>query len=309
MKQFLGIILLLTLVSCSEQKEQAPPPIADTSNSIIDVAKISNGGSSIQLNLDLVDFGVTDQGENKKVVKTVVIKNTSDSNVNINIVPLSANSGFSILKNLLCSKTIAAKSECSLSIQFFNQGLYDATYNDGLIVTAGNNSIAVQFTAQVTGNAYAGDNSGVDKLFLTLNSPFNLRGNPYRELTVNNVGTASSLSLIKEMPPGYVVRLNRCPTLLLNSRSCSMQVIYDNYQEVKDPPTGMAMVASGSTSTSINLLTGVSNFINNENIFTNLFWFPSLVNYQSGFSMVHYPQPLAYIKKNNYKLILIGDGE
>lgn len=306
MKIFWSLLFLLTLVSCTQSaKDSAPPTATEVSDVDMDVAKIS-GPALNHLTVTPVDFGLT-TATNRRSTKLIKIKNTSSVAVNMDIVPLSTTTGYSISKNTLCDKTLAANAECSLTILFNNQGLYNAIYHDGIIVISGSNSIAVQFSAQVSGNPYNLSNTGVDKLLLSLDSPFNLRGNPYRNLSVANVGTANSNTLDKQMPAGYVVRLSRCATFLLKNQACSMQLLLENYKVTTEPPPGSAQVLTSSAYASINLVTGVANNINSDNVFSNLLKYPQFVNYQSGYSIIHYQKSITYIKKNNYRLIIMGD--
>ena len=304
MKKLILFLSIAVLAACSKPSQSTPPVVVSAVNTI-DVSKLSVP-SNTQITMPVIDFGPTDT-KTKKVMNTVYITNPSDKAVNINIVPLSSTSGFTVFKNALCSKTLAANASCSLAIQFSNTGLYDGIYNDGVMVSVGNNSATIQMTAQVSENPYKTSDAGIDKIFLTLDSPFNLRGASYRTMTVSNIGTATSLKLDKTIPTGYLVRLSRCPSLLLPNSSCAMQIIYDNYASITDPPAGSADVFSGTTTTSINLVTGLSNFINNQDIFTNLFSYPKLINYQSGYTMIHYQSAISSIQKSNYKLIIVGE--
>jgi hypothetical protein len=301
----ISIILLLILAGCSSNKSDDPSVPTDASSDLLTMDITSfNDSQKIQSSMQAVDFGLVDQVI-KKTSKIIKIKNTGDRSINMDIVPFASNTGFTIFKNEQCGKSLAAKSECRITVQFSNQGLYDASYNDGIIVVSGTNSLALQLTAQSTGNIFNGNISGVDKFSLSLDSPFNLKGNTYRNLSIANIGTTRSMTLEQTFPAGYSIRITRCSSLLLVNQSCSMQIIYDS--SLSDPPSGIAVINSSTTSNGIDLLTGMGDIKPSQGVYENMFNYPVLVSAQTGFNLIHYQKNINYIKKNNYKLIIMGE--
>lgn len=309
LRKLLLIFILITAFGCTqEKKEEDKIPEGPTTPTeevalILDIGPL-DGVNKLLLTNAPYDFGATTQ-ELKKIQKIIKIKNSSTMPINMNVVPMAHNMGFSIIKNSLCGLTLHPSGECSLTIQFNNQNLFDATYRDGLIINVGSSSLAVQFSATVEGNPYNGPIAGMDKINASLDAPFNLKVTNYRTMTISNSGSVRSMNFDYQMPAGYSVRISRCSTLLIPAQVCSMQVVYDS--GLDDPPPGSAMLSSSTTATSIDLLTGTMSYETNDTLLSSILGFPLLINEQNGYTMIHYQKPVNYIRRTDYKLFLTGE--
>lgn len=262
MKKLLYLFLSLVLISCSNSTSSQRNEIED--GDFVFKINYSSIGTSLVVDSEYLspqgelNFGDLDEG--KKIIRSLVLKNQTEKNINLNIHPLS--SPYSVRVNRCLTNLLPGKS-CKVEIQAVARNNFSEEFEQALLISFVIDSENYSTRIDLNSNPlkvkdYTG-NWQVDVDFGDrLNYEIGIRPFPQKiliENTSNQIVEASQL--IPQISNGFVIRTNRCLGEIKPKQKCTITIMYLDYR--KSVPSGneeMIINTSKEISKKFNILSG-----------------------------------------------------
>jgi secreted trypsin-like serine protease len=282
MKKFLLILPLVFLAACANNNDNGggggtPTNPTDPNDGdevvMVEISHLANDAVRSYTMTETLEF---DEKTNPDPVyneeKVFRVTNSSDVAVAFTMTQIGDGAtAFPIVANE-CGATLAAESSCDVRIQFDGAAhpngevhgaiIFSSTDGGILNPAASENEVSLPLMGSlaVSGNDLEDDanDDGETTIGLVISAVFDQGSAAVQTVTITNTGDDPAEDFMVSVTGDYTIFANSCPAHLEEGESCTVEVLYNDYQDldINEPSAGTLRASSSRSDTYVLSLTG-----------------------------------------------------